>query len=85
MEVQLHAVRLALAQRLQGTADVFPGIAVRYARWQHGAGEEYRCRQAQQLKAHRRSAVGQRVSAMQDQYGIAAILLDRFDDRAAQA
>ena len=85
VKVQLHAMRLALAQRLQGTTDVFPGIAVRYARWQHGAGKQHRRRQAQQLKAHGRSAVGQRVSAMQDQDAIAAILVHGFDDRGPQA
>jgi len=84
VEVQVHTRLQAFAQGRQRTADVFPGIAVGHTGRQHRTGEHHRRREAQQLEAHGRCAVGQGVGAVQDQYGIAAGVY-RLDHGAAQA
>ena len=79
VEVQMHARCQALAQSDQRAAEVFPGIAVGHAGRQHRAGEAHAGVQSEQLKTHGRSAVGQRVGAMQDQHAVAALYIDSVD------
>ncbi|MNF48020.1 hypothetical protein D3C84_292390 [compost metagenome] len=82
-EVQVHAGGDAARQFGEGAEQVGPGIAAGHAGRLHGAGQQHRHAEAEQQKGQRRSAVGQGVGAVQQQHGVAAVLLDRGDDGIA--
>ncbi|MNF96106.1 hypothetical protein D3C84_788840 [compost metagenome] len=70
VEEQMHARHHALAQGLDGAAQVGPGITALGTCRQHGAGQHHRHRQAEQQEAQCRRAVGQGVGAVQQQHAV---------------
>ncbi len=75
-EVEVHTRLDASVQCLHRTEQVVPGVAIGRTGGQHRPGQHYRHLEAQQQEAQGRSAVGEGVGAMQDQYRVTAILLD---------